>query len=59
MAWMIGTFGIILGTFVVVLGGENGEARLSWPYRKLGVFLLILAVILMLLTLINVLILGV
>jgi hypothetical protein len=57
MAWIIGTLGIMMGTFVVVLGGEQNEAQLTWPYRKLGVFLLVMAAFLMLLTLINALIL--
>lgn len=57
MAWMIGTLGIMMGTFVAVLG-DDGEAQLSWPYRKLGVFLLVAAVVLMTLALINALILA-
>jgi hypothetical protein len=57
MAWMIGTIGIMMGTFVAVLGSEN-EAQLTWPYRKLGVFLLVTAVVLMVLALINALIVG-
>ena len=58
MAWMIGTLGIMMGTFVAVLGGNDSEAHLAWPYRKLGVFLLVMAVMLMGLTLVNALILG-
>jgi hypothetical protein len=58
MAWMIGTAGIMMGTFVAVLGGDEGEAQLSWTYRKLGIFLLVMAVVLMGLTLVNALILG-
>ncbi|HKU20607.1 MAG TPA: hypothetical protein VJQ50_06305 [Terriglobales bacterium] len=57
MAWVIGSLGIMMGTFVVVLGGDD-EKRLTWPYRKLGLFLLVTAVVLMVLTLINALILG-
>ena len=56
MAWMIGTLGIMMGTFVAILG-DDGEAGLSWPYRKLGVFLLVMAVVLMVLALIKALIL--
>ena len=55
---MIGTAGIMMGTFVAVLGGDDGEAQLSRAYRKLGIFLLVLAVVLMGLTLVNALILG-
>ena len=55
MAWMIGTVGIMMGTFVAVLGGN--EAQVSQPYRQLGVFVLVMAVVLMVLTLINALIL--
>src|SRR5579862_8961884 len=55
MAWMIGTVGIMMGTFVAVLGGN--EAQVSRPYRQLGVFVLVMAVVLMVLTLINALIL--
>jgi uncharacterized membrane protein YecN with MAPEG domain len=57
MAWMIGTLGIMMGTFVAVLG-DDGEPQLLWPYRKLGVFLLVVAVVLMVLALINTLILA-
>jgi hypothetical protein len=57
MAWVIGSLGIMMGTFVVVLGGDD-EAQLTWPYRKLGLFLLVTAVVLMVLTLINALILA-
>jgi hypothetical protein len=47
----------MMGTFVVVLGGDD-EKQATWPYRKLGLFLLVTAVVLMMLTLINALILG-
>jgi small-conductance mechanosensitive channel len=57
MAWVIGSLGIMMGTFVVVLGGDD-EKQATWPYRKLGLFLLGTAVVLMMLTLINALILG-
>lgn len=53
MSWVIGSLGIMVGTFVAVLGGEASEAQLSWPYRKLGIFLLLTAVLLLLLTLVN------
>jgi len=48
----------MMGTLVVVLGGEDGEAQLAWPYRKLGLSMVLIAVVLQLLTLINALILA-
>jgi hypothetical protein len=49
--WLLGTASILVGTFIVVLG-NSGDLRIPL-FRRVGLGLIVLAVVLLLGTLVN------